>query len=307
MPEDAVASTTPPPRPAPAADAPGSPTRTPVADAPGLPPAAPRFSWPLRIFLSVLLFDMLFRCFAVLYPWTDWRDEMNMTGLPRRFPTPAERAELAQKATPDNPHPVADRVLESFDSLWDFFRPWPDESVRRRLRTPSDGGKFVVCWINTRLNCLENIVGIQQGWVMFSPSVHTGRTVTRARLRYADGTERIERHLGDPDDLTRYFRWNKYRVRSHQMEVQPDRKDECFGYCNLLSHRHARNEKGSALTRIRLFQVRFEFPPPGADAHAFLQEQMRLTHDSIPSADGPVGADFYEFDAEKRVGTLLKP
>ena len=67
------------------------------------PAPLPRFRWPMRIFLSVVLFDMVFRCFAILYPWDDWASDLKMTSLPRRLPTPAERATLARNATPDDP------------------------------------------------------------------------------------------------------------------------------------------------------------------------------------------------------------
>jgi hypothetical protein len=291
------------------------PTENPEPNLPAssgtVPQQKPRFSWPMRIFLSVLLFDMFFRCFAILYPWQDWRDEMKMTKRPRRFLTPQERVEWARDATADDPHPVLDRTLLTFDSIWDFFKPWPEAKVRSHLRTPEDAGKFALCWLNTRLSFLENLIGAQQGWAMFSPGVNTCRRVNRARLRYADGSERIVRTLGDPEDPTHFFRFGSYRVRSHQMEVTPTKDEECFGYCNLLRFRYAENENGSRLQQIRLYRVLIEFTPPRVDPREFLQGQMALLRDSTPSIDGPVFPDFYEFnpskdDPEKWVGTTLK-
>ena len=270
------------------------------------PTPAPRFSWPMRVFLFVVLFDMVFRCFAILYPWDDWADALKMTPLPRRLPTAAERAALIRNATSDDPHPALDRTLLTCDSVWDFFKPWPEPAVRQKLRTPEDAGKYVICWLNTRLNLFENVTGFQQGWGMFSPGASTTRQLTRARLHYADGSEVIRRNLGDVEDQTHYFRWGEYRVRSYQMEVKPSKEDECLGYCNLLAHRYARNADGSPLKQIRLFRVQCDFAPPGVDPREFLQAQMRATRDSLPSPDGPVYPDFYEYNPDSGVGAVLK-
>jgi hypothetical protein len=59
--------------------------------APPAPPGAParrRFSWPMRIFLPVLLFDIAFRSLTVAVPWADWGREMDMRLRPGPAPPP---------------------------------------------------------------------------------------------------------------------------------------------------------------------------------------------------------------------------
>jgi len=47
------------------------------------PARAPRFGWPVRMLLFLVLFHMFFRSTDVLYPWEDWLHELNESeGLP---------------------------------------------------------------------------------------------------------------------------------------------------------------------------------------------------------------------------------
>jgi len=45
------------------------------------------------------------------------------------------------------------------------------------------------------------------------------------------------------------------------------------------------NENGSPLKEIRIYQVRYDFPPPGEDQHAFFKELMAKTHDHKTQSD----------------------
>jgi hypothetical protein len=134
---------------------------------------------------------------------------------------------------------------------------------------------------------------------MFSPGASTYVHVTRARLRYADGSERLVRCRRDPEDLTRFSHWGEKKVLAHESKVKQrkGRIDEAWGYCNLLSHRYAHNDNGSPLVRIHLYQVRIDYPEPGVDAHAWYTEQSRN-----PSRVYP---DFYVFDVQARHGKYL--
>ena len=57
-----------------------------------------------------------------------------------RLPTRAEIARLAASVREDRPHPVRDDILFAFDSVWEFFKPWPEPAVRPTA-TWSDGGR----------------------------------------------------------------------------------------------------------------------------------------------------------------------
>jgi hypothetical protein len=253
----------------------------------------------MRIFLFVILFEIIFRGFSVMIPWSDWASELDMRYMPVRMPTRAEIATLSEKASPEQPFPVRDDVLESLDSLWDFGKPWPEARSRAKIRSWSDAGKWTFCWVSTRLAFVENVIGFDQEWPMFSPGVGKRKWVCRARLVYADGSECIVRNLGDPEDLTRYSHWFQEKNLSHELRIKEGtgRANDDFGYCNLLSHRYSEQD-GSPLVRIHLFLVRYDMPPPGEDARAWWTSQTG-------PPEKQVLPDFYLFDATTRHGKCL--
>jgi hypothetical protein len=261
----------------------------------------PRFGWPMRLFLGLLLFDVVFRSLAVLVPWADWAGELDMRLRPTRLPTRAELAELAARATPEGPNPGGEEVMEAFDSVWRFGRPWPGEGSRKRIRTAGDGGKYAFCWLCSRLRFVEGVCGIDQEWPMFSPSVAHGLWVPRARLVFADGAEQVVRPAAAPPDPTRYAHWAQKKVLGYELKVRdgPGHADDCFGWCNLLAHRHPRNEAGAPLVRVVVFQVRYDLPPPGADARAWLAAQAGPPPEQVCP-------DFYEYDVATRHGKCLE-
>jgi hypothetical protein len=267
------------------------------------PPAYPRrFGWSMRLFLSFLVFFIVFRSFTVLFAWKEWAKDLRMRPLlPTRLATAQERAKLARNATPDRPDPVREDLMESLDSVWEFFKPWPGEKTRAWIRSPQDLGKWAYCWTASRLEFVENVLGINQEWPMFSPSVSKRKWVARARLIYADRSKVIVRTHGDPEDLTRYSHWFKEKVLDHELKVEDEeyRGEECLGYCNLLAHRHARNKAGKPLKKIRLFMVRYDLTPPGEDPRAWLEAQTG-------PPENQQFPDFYEYDVASRHGKFLK-
>jgi hypothetical protein len=256
----------------------------------------------MRIFLSVLLFDIAFRSLSVLVPWAAWADELGMRTLPKRLSTRAERARLAARATPEHPDPVAEDVAEALDSVWEFGKPWPGPAGLAKVRSWEGRGKFAFCWLCSRLEFAENLLGFNQEWPMFSPNVSRRRYLARARLTFADGSERVVRSHADPEDLTRYAHWFEEKVLDHELKVREGAgsADECFGYCNLLAHRYRRNEGGAGLVTIALFQVRYDYTPPGVEARAYLRQQTGPPPDQVYP-------DFYLYDVAARDGKTLQP
>jgi hypothetical protein len=308
----------------------------PAAPPPG-PPRYRRFGWPLRLFLAFLLFDIVFRSLSVLFPWADWAEELKMRTMPERLAT---RAELARKVAEARPgeSPVLEDVMVACDSIWEYFKPWPGPETRPLLGSWQSRGRFVLCWLSSRLEFCENVVGINEEWPMFSPSTSRKKYLTRARLFYADGSERILRNHADPEDLTRYSHWNQEKVLDHELHVSDgkNRQSDAFGYCNLLSHRHARNENGAELIRIRLFSIRYDLTPPDvADVREYLRartgpplDQAAVAgvaalawggpHDTVIDccfalrvAQSPIlpwgqyYPDFYDYDVASREGRYL--
>jgi hypothetical protein len=254
----------------------------------------------MRIFLCVLLFDIIYRSLSVLLPWSDWISDLDMKKYPRRLATREERERLAAQATADNPNPVLKETMLALDSIWEYWKPWPGPDTRDRMNSRQDRVKFALAWLTSRLDFVENVVGINEEWPMFSPGVSKRKWVARARLIYADGSQRIIRNHGDPEDLTRYSHWFEEKILDHELKVEDDERsiDEAFGYCNLLAHRYSRNDAGKELKTIRLFMVRYDFPPPGADARAFLAAQNGPPKDQVYP-------DFYEYDVARRHGKFL--
>ena len=148
-----------------------------TAPKPVVAEGAPRFSWPMRLFLFVLLFDIIFRSLSVLIPWREWADELDMAVLPWRLPTRAEITELRQQEpTASNPMPVSNRVLESLDDVWTYLKPWPSASTRTKIDSSAGAMTFATCWLCSRLEFAENLFGTNQEWPMFSPNVSKRRT-----------------------------------------------------------------------------------------------------------------------------------
>jgi hypothetical protein len=252
-----------------------------------------RFSWPMRVFLSVLLFDIIFRSLSVLFPVSDWVSELEMDALPWRLPTRAEVNELAaREPAPGRPAPLGERFLESLDDVWLYLKPWPSAKTRARLDSWPQRGKFVYCWLCTRCEFLEALTGADEEWPMFSPNVSKGKSLVRSHLVYADGSSRVVRLTADPEDLTRYAHWNRDKVLNYEGRVGTD-ADNRWGYCNLLSHRYAVNDHGSPLHKIYLYRVHYTYPAPGEDAAAHLKKQMEGSAGQEPEPA-------WEYDVENR-------
>lgn len=235
-------------------------------------PPKPRFSWPMRLFLGFLLFDMVFHSFTALTPYEEWLKEFGMERFPRRLPTRAEIRELAADAGPNNPTPVADRVCDSLDAVWDYFKPWPAQRVRHQITDWRQAGKYAVCWLTSRLEFFEAIVGIDQAWRMFSPNASDRATVSRIRLLFADGTRRDVRLICDPEDLTCYSHWFQEKLLDCVLPL-PDDPDARIGYCNYLRHRFPTNGAGSPLEAIYFYTITYYFPAPEEDACEVLRSQ----------------------------------
>ena len=73
---------------------------TPATDQPGTgaPPAVPRFSWPMRLLLGLLLIMIVVRNFTALAPCEKWRAELAMEHYPKALPSWDELQSLTRDA-----------------------------------------------------------------------------------------------------------------------------------------------------------------------------------------------------------------
>jgi hypothetical protein len=234
-----------------------------------LPP--PRFRWPMRLLLSLVLFDMVFHSFASLTGYHLLLGELGLEHFPKALPSHAEIERLSSEET-DNPSPVLRRFGESFAAVAAYLNPWPSETVRPHLQSWPDKGTYLLCWIASRLDFYESLIGTTQHWLMYSPSVVSEYTLPRMRLLFADGSTRDVRQAADPPDLTHYSHWFQEKTLDYEYRVL-DRLDSRLGYCNLLAHQYRTSETGAPLTTIYLYAVTYRFPAPDEDAAAVLRAQ----------------------------------
>lgn len=254
-------------------------------------PARPRFGWPMRIFLTLIVFDMVFHGVANVLDYQSWLDDYAMP-RPLGLPGWPEIAELSQKQDA-----LGERLMATADSVWEFARPWPGKETRAKLESWEDGGRYVVAWLGSRLGFGERLLGLSQEWIMFSPSVADRKEIARARLVFADGSGTIVRLSCDPLDLTNFHRFGNYRVMNYEDDVHSDVESR-KGYSNLLAHRYPKNEHGFPLQTIFLYKLTYRFAAPDDDAATVLRARS-----GPPDWDkqGP----FYEYSVAGRKAYAL--
>jgi hypothetical protein len=248
----------------------------------------------------LLLAFLLFRTFAVLYPWRTWATKLDTRRFPATgFPSKGEQRKILENAEGDRAA-LRERWFEAFDSLWLYMRPWPGPNDRPQLTSRTAYLKWHLVYANSRLAWVENVIGFDQEWPMYSPSVGSETTIPRARLVYADDTQRIVRVRADPEDLTCFFRTALYKSTEHELMVSNDENyaDEARAFCNLLARRHPTNEDGAEVVEVRLFSVTYVFTPPGEDPREWMKKQTG------PPAD-QISPDYYSYDVRSRRGRFL--
>ncbi|HYV35794.1 MAG TPA: hypothetical protein VE988_08835 [Gemmataceae bacterium] len=283
-----------------------------------------RFSWPMRIFLTVFVFSLTFRCFALVLPMYDWRTHYGIDELPPPLPPLLPPAKAAMREAINN-----EEVVEtaSVGSVLYYCKPWQDKNTRDRLKSNWDVFKFAAAWLNTRLRFVECLIGVSEQWGMYAPVVAEMKYHSRVRLCYSDGTDVVLWQSAEPRDYTRFGHWFQERVINHEGEVVNELTQR-QGYCHMLAHRYAHNSAGAKLEKIVLLMVVVKLAPPklpagpvlvntlhqvnidlwpsGADALAHYEEvnaltatppRMPGTFQSRPDSDEIY--DFYTFEVEK--------
>jgi hypothetical protein len=256
-----------------------------------------RFSWPMRLFLLLFVFDMIARGFLTLTSYEKWYDELAMETTPTALPTRAKIANLyrgEKDAKSAGLLAVAQRFGTCLASAGRYFVPWPEDKTQAKLDSAERFGKYAVAWTGSRCGFVARLVGIDHGWPMYSPNVATEDTVGRCILVYADGSQTVLRNWADPEDQTHFWRFGAKRplqigTRMHEDYTARD------GYCNWVAHEYATNDRGAALVRIDVFKVTFEFVGPEDDPVAFLAAQSGPPAKQIE----PV---FYTYDVAARKG-----
>ena len=143
--------------------------------------------------MTFFLFSLTYRCLAILFPMSDWCRAYAIQELPPPPPSGAQRIALREKASSEQPFPVATAYLQTARSLGQFLLPWPSPETRKRVQTPGDAGKCTACWLYGRVLFLEHVCGLNEYWPLYAPSVDTYIINTRARLCFGDGSDIVLR------------------------------------------------------------------------------------------------------------------
>ncbi len=229
----------------------------------------------MRVFLSIFIGDMFVRSLLSLTPFdTQWNYELSVEVYPKSLPTPAELDQIASGKHSDTQLTRTARLSESLASLGPFSSPIPSEQTREKLNSAADIGKYAAVWITSRLRFIGSLAGVDQCWPMFSPSVSQDETRARIRLVFADGSTEIWYSAADPADITWYSHWFAEKPIQAALKVYGD-VDSRIGYCNWLSHQVTHNGAGSPLQRIEVFEIHYDYPPPGENAVAFIKTESR--------------------------------
>jgi hypothetical protein len=274
-----------------------------------------RFSWKMRFFVTVFVFCLSYRCFAVLFPMSDWCRAYAVDELPPPLPSPAERYVLNAKAGPGDLYPVLTACLRTAQAVGHYLVPWPAPETRKRIKSPLDAVKCGACWLYGRVLFVERLCGLHENWDLYAPSVDTFIYHTRARLCFSDGSDIVLKQHAEPEDFTHFGHWFEERIVNYEYLVADD-FSQSWAYCKLLAQRHPQNAQGAKLVRVVLFQVVVALVPPGGNAIAHYWWQNRLTASPPLSPgtfhsnrkrtiSGQVFPDFFEFDVIKESGWWL--
>jgi hypothetical protein len=268
----------------------------------------------MRLFLTVFIFCLSYRCFAMLFPMSNWCRAYAVQELPPPLPSPAERQDLHAKAGPGNRYPVLMACLSTARGLGDYVVPWPGAETRQRVQSPLDGVKCGACWLYGRVLFVERLCGLNEHWELYAPSIDNLIFHTRARLCFNDGSDIVVKQHSEPEDFTHFGHRFEERIVNYEYMVADDFQ-LCWAYCKLLAQRHPQNAQGAELVRVVLFQVLVVLVPPGDDAMAHYRSQNRLTrspplrpgtyYSDRKGASSQVFPDFYEFDPLNEEGWWL--
>lgn len=230
-----------------------------------------KFSWPMRVFLCYFVADMVLRSLFSLLPYGEWREELRVAHYPKALPTPAELRAIRAGENPEHKSPLA-RFAASLADVPAYLSPIPNAETRSRIEDVQDVGVYAATWLVTRLDFAGNVIGVNQGWPMFSPNTVTGDTLARFRLVYADGSSSIHNSIVDPVDPTSIGHFLDAKLRRSAGRAHED-VDIRLGYCMWLAKQYPANEAASPLREIEVFKVRYEYPGPQDDPHEFLAAQ----------------------------------
>lgn len=271
---------------------------TPAPDADSATPPARhsvpgRYRWATRLFITVSATSIVLRsAFNIGMHHMPWLEELEMYTVPLALPSRAERREIAEGHSSKYVS-LGARLLATGASLVRFVQPLPAPRTASHLDNLTSWLHYVAVWGHTRLEFLGRLIGVEERWTMYSPSVGTSRGVVRGILHFRDGSRLEIRSLAEPADLTTFIR--PFAQRRLQHDINISNLDEVrLGWARSLAKNNPHNEHGSPLTQIDLHMVQHDLAPPHVDRQEFwARENLR------PVAELP----FWRYDPVTDEGT----
>lgn len=200
-----------------------------------------------------------------------WLDELGMYTVPFPLPAASERSDIANGRS-SSYRGSSERLADSAASVLRFLSPWPSHDTAARLVSYREWLAYAAVWTHTRLEFVGRLIGVDQRWTMYSPSVGTSRKVVRAKLHYEDGTTREVRSLAEPDQLATFVR--PFAQRRLQHDVNLTNITALREVWALeLAQTYPRNTVGSPLLHVDLHWIRHPFAPPTVNSREYWQAE----------------------------------
>lgn len=245
------------------------PVRTPV-----------RLSLAVRVFIWCSAVTIVVRSgLNTFMHHTTWRDDLDMHTVPLPLPSAVEREAIAQGRSPRY-ESLPSRLLATGASVLRFANPLPPHKTRRHLTDAGHWLMYAAVWVHTRLEFTGRLIGVDERWTMFSPTVGTTRTIVRTVLSYSDGVEVSVRSRAEPDDLTGFVRPFAQRRLQHDLNLT-QLEDVRLNWCRWLARVRPTSSNGAPLHTIALYEVRYRLPAPDVDPTLHWQNEQER---ALPSA-----------------------
>ena len=119
--------------------------------------------------------------------------------------------------------------------------------------------------------------------------------MNRVRLVYADGTDRVEHILAEPEDPASYSRWFVKRLLQSQLGG-PRREAGRRGLANQFAHRYPKSKNGAALKHVDLHKVKYRLPKPGSNVRRSLHRQFNRE----------LNRPYWRYDPKRKRGKHLR-
>jgi hypothetical protein len=223
-----------------------------------------KYPWHVRLIIIASVFFIVVRsAFNIQMHKLHWADELGMFTLPYALPTEQERAEI-RAGKSKRYEDVSSRLGAVATSLVRFANPVPTEKTLSKATGAVDWLKYGVVWVHSRIEFLGRLIGVDERWTMYSPTVGKTRTVARAVMWYSDGSTMEARAKTEPRDLASFVR--PFSQRRLQFDVNlPSMSSARLGWSRYLARHWPENESGARLQKIDFYKVAYKLPDVGQD------------------------------------------